>query len=135
VLPNQQTPLQKLLRLRIIQAEPLMYIPVELADQIIQMLADIHTPLPPAAEEIYTKEHLTKTESLLLDRLLQHPGYVVETAQLITYAHLPGRETLWVHLHRIREKLNDGYTLLTVQNQGYLLELSTSPLANRDICP
>ena len=99
-----------------------------MARRITQARAAAPATAPPAAPpETAERIRLTPTEWAILEQLLQHPGQLVDGAQLMTSIWGPGfahrTNYLRFHMTRLRRKLEDNPAyprhLLTEHGMGY----------------
>jgi len=69
-------------------------------------------------------ERLTPTESRIFTRLMRIPGHPVPPTVLLVDIKMGSADTLWVHVHRLRAKLDPrAASLNTVRGVGYYIEL------------
>lgn len=70
------------------------------------------------------RDHLTKKEYMVFDHLLKQNGATVRSQGLMNVADIDNAETLWVHVRRLRRKLEDLLPHVCIQTwrgMGYAL--------------
>lgn len=68
-------------------------------------------------------QQLTGCELALLQVLYRMPGRVVETERLVAESGIKNKASLWVHIHKLRGKMNCGRGVIQSSRRGYWLEL------------
>lgn len=103
----------------------LLWLPRTVIEELIIGLDDPYRHLEKFILDL--AEPLTPTEQRILARLAPLPGAVVSTSEIMRCAGCSSAESLWVHMRRLREKLNPDMALLhTVRGVGYYLETASS---------
>ena len=116
------TPLKQLERLYIEQhSGDCVNVPRELVERLLEIRRDRQ-----ASVQMYLKERriLTPTELTLFSALLKTPGHPVSKRDLLTATGAASIESLWVHVYRMRDKINPQVAEVhAVTRFGYMVEL------------
>lgn len=102
------------------QAGDLIFVPRQVVSALIEQLSDIRTM---HSDLLLEGEHLTPKQARIMHRLMQAPGVVV-SSKLLSRDSGCSIDCLWVHIRRLRDKLNPVRAhLRTVRDVGYYMEV------------
>jgi DNA-binding response OmpR family regulator len=117
------TPLRLLRQHLITQAGKNITIPRELAENLIIALAEPASASQQFGSYINAGHWLTPIETALLQKLAANPGIIISSDVLLKCSQASSTPSLWVHIKRLRYKLNwETCVIHTVNRQGYIFE-------------
>lgn len=118
-LPNA---VAKLKELYLNQRGDILFVPRNVVADIIEQMIDVRTLHTNLLRE---GEYLTPTQGRIVNRLMQVPGVVVPPKVLSDDSDCT-EESLWVHIRRLRDKLDPTKAQLrTVRQVGYYMEVQS----------
>lgn len=98
----------------------------KLAEDLVVSLSGGDDPDKPVRDLLLNGRYLTSIERALLVKMQLANGYPVESKQLLSCSRAASLESLWVHIHRLRNKLDTRKAVIqAVHGIGYQLEVKT----------